>query len=159
MLLNVKIKKIIPSAVIPIYAHDGDGCMDLTATSVSFTKEYVQYGTGLCMEIPYNYVGLIFPRSSISKYSLTLANSVGVIDHQYRGEIMVRFKLNLFDINTYEKSILLPNKQQEKKINLYNVGDRIAQIMIIQRPIINFQEVEEVDSTERGEGGFGSSGV
>jgi hypothetical protein len=91
-------------------------------------------------EIPKDYVGLVFPRSSIRKYDLELTNSVGVIDSGYRGEIQLTFnKVN-------------------SKTTIYNVGDRIGQIMIIPYPKINFVESDELTITERGEGGFGSSG-
>ena len=86
------------------------------------------------------YVGLVFPRSSIRKYDLELTNSVGVIDSGYRGEIQLTFnKVN-------------------NKTTIYNVGDRVGQIMIIPYPKINFVESDELTITERGEGGFGSSG-
>lgn len=77
----VNIKKLVPEAVIPTYAKEGDAGMDLVATSVDHSNEhYIEYGTGLAVEIPEGYVGLIFPRSSNSKKDLQLCNSVGVID-------------------------------------------------------------------------------
>lgn len=140
--MEVKIKKLDDKAVIPSYAHNHDGAMDLTATSMNITDKYIEYGTGLAMEIPAGFVGLIFPRSSISKKDLTLANSVGVIDAQYRGEIKLRFRddsVGLF-------------------FDYYGVGDRIGQIMIIPRPSVSFKEVEELEYTTRGSGGWGSTG-
>lgn len=135
-MLEVKIKKLIDSAVIPSYAKPGDAGMDLTATSVNETLTYIEYGTGLTVEIPENYVGLIFPRSSISKYGLILANSIGVIDSGYRGEILCRFKVTDWD-------------------NVYNVGERVAQIIILPYPQVKFILSDQLSETERGDGGFG----
>ena len=108
--MEVKIKKLCDSAVIPSYAKPGDAGMDLVATSRIFDKYgNVEYGTGLAMEIPEGYVGLLFPRSSISKQDLSLANAVGVIDSGYRGEIKFKFKPTLaymtFGVATNSKGI------------------------------------------------------
>jgi dUTP pyrophosphatase len=140
----VKIKKLNENAVIPKYAKDGDAGMDLVATSIiSETNTQITYGIGLALEIPDGFVGLVFPRSSIRKTRLQLSNSVGVIDSGYRGELQATFN----KINN--------NSQSE---NDYKIGDRIAQIMIIPYPKIIFREVEELSNTERGDGGFGSTG-
>ena len=91
-MLQVAIKKLHSNAVIPSYAKPGDAGLDITATSIiSNTTFEVTYGTGLAVEIPIDHVGLLFPRSSIRKYDLQLANSVGVIDSGYRGEIQFTF--------------------------------------------------------------------
>ena len=91
--MKVNIKKINKDATIPKYSKTGDAGLDLTATSKDI-DDYgnVSYGTGLAIAIPSGYVGYLFPRSSISKQSLALANSVGVIDSNYRGEIICKFK-------------------------------------------------------------------
>lgn len=141
--LQVKIKKLNPDAVIPKYSKDGDAGLDLTAISVNFTDDYISYKTGLAFEIPKGYVGLLFPRSSNSKKDLLLTNSVGVIDSGYRGEIELRFKP------------IINNKLE--KISLYDVGDRIGQIIIIPYPQIAFSESHELSNTERGDGGFGTT--
>ena len=140
--MRVKIKKLSENAVIPTYAKDGDAGMDLVATRIiSNTTFDVSYGTDLVMEIPNGFVGLVFPRSSIRKYELILSNSVGVIDSGYRGELQATFK-----------------KENGLDSLAYKVGDRIAQIMIIPYPPIEFDEVDELSDTERGDGGFGSTG-
>ena len=140
----VKIKKLKENAVIPQYAKDGDAGMDLIATEIiSENSSTITYGTGLAMEIPEGFVGLVFPRSSIRKYDLSLSNSVGVIDSGYRGEIQATFN----KINHH-----ITRKED------YKIGDRICQIMIIPFPKVLFREVEELSNTERGEGGFGSTG-
>ena len=143
-MLEVKFKKLVPEAKIPAYAKPGDAGLDLTATSKHWSDDFQCwiYGTGLAVEIPEGYVGLIFPRSSIRKYCLALTNCVGVIDSGYRGEVTVVFKNNHPDNNQAP----------------YKIGERIAQIKIQEVIPIEFEEVEELSNTERGEGGYGSTG-
>lgn len=144
-MVRVNIKKMHQDAVTPSYAKDGDAGMDLVATSIiSETTTDVTYGLGIALEIPYGFVGLIFPRSSIRKYDLSLTNCVGVIDSGYRGELQATFKKNNW----------LKGNESEK----YQVGDRVAQIIILPYPQILFVESEELSETERGSGGFGSTG-
>jgi dUTP pyrophosphatase len=141
--MKVKIKKLVPEAVIPSYANSGDAGLDLVATWITVEDHnkygYFEYGTGICVEIPEGYVGLIFPRSSISKTGMLLTNSVGVIDSGYRGEIKFRFKYI-------------------SGTNSYNVGDKVGQMIIIPYPKIEFEEADELTETQRGDGGFGSTG-
>ncbi len=137
-MLKVKIKKLIPEATIPKYANPGDAGMDVYAISKKETDKYIEYGTGISFEIPEGYVMLIFPRSSVSNTDLILANSVGVLDSGYRGELKIRFRKNGFDV--------------------YQIGDRIAQIIILPYPKVNFEEVNDLSASIRGEGGFGSTG-
>lgn len=140
--LKVRIKKLDENAVIPKYSKLGDAGLDLTAVSIDNTNnEYISYDTGIAVEIPEGYVGLVVPRSSISKYDLILANSIGIIDSNYRGSIQLRFK----------RADLIYNKY-------YQIGDRIGQFIIIPYPQIEFEEVLELSSSQRGETGFGSSG-
>lgn len=162
--LKVKIKKLNKDAVIPTYSKDGDAGMDLVATSKSFdTDGNVVYGTGLAFEIHKGYVGLIFPRSSNAKQQLLLSNSVGVIDSGYRGEVMLKFKSSAssFSLKTLIKLIFNP----DAKITIisnhsvsYSIGDRIGQIIILPYPQIKFEEAAELSETERGKGGYGSTG-
>ena len=142
--MQVKIKKLHNNAVIPKYAKAGDAGMDLVATEIISEDSYrITYGTGIAIEIPEGFVGLVFPRSSIRKYDLVLSNCVGVIDSGYRGEIQATF-------NTINHNHI--------RVDDYKVGDKIAQIMIIPHPYVNFIEVNELSNTDRGEGGFGSTG-
>jgi dUTP pyrophosphatase len=146
--MKVKFKKLDPKAVIPTYANPGDAGLDLTVTRISryttaTSRQYFYY-TGLSVEIPEGYVGLIFPRSSIYKTNLTLTNSVGVIDSGYRGEIKAVF--NLTYIGHFRGGYP------------YQVGDRVAQLVIVPIPKIEIEEVDELTPTERGAQGFGSSG-
>lgn len=142
--MDVKIKKLCDEAVIPSYAHDTDAGLDLTATSYEYdrTHDCHIYGTGLAIEIPEGYVGLLFPRSSNRKTDAYLTNHVGVIDSGYRGEIMLSFK-----------------KRDELDMSRpYMIGDRIGQLIIMPYPKINFIEVEELSDSDRGTGGHGSTG-
>lgn len=141
--IKVPIKKLHPNAVMPTYSKEGDAGMDLTSVSVEHTEDYISYKTGLSFEIPSGYVGLIFPRSSNSKKDLLLTNSVGVIDSGYRGEVELRFKPVL----------------NGTRLLIYDVGDRVGQIMIIPYPTIEFVETENLSNSERGDGGFGSTGL
>lgn len=155
--MEVKIKKLCETAVIPSYAKPGDAGMDLVATSRVVDKYgNVEYGTGLAMEIPEGYVGLLFPRSSISKYDLSLANAVGVVDSGYRGEIKFKFKptLSYTDFGATEDV-----HGVSIEASIYKVGDRIGQIIILPYPKISFKEVDKLSSTERADGGFGHTGL
>jgi dUTP pyrophosphatase len=141
--LNVNIKKLHKDSVIPSYSKEGDAGMDLTITRIIENTTFsVSYGFGIAMEIPKNYVGLIFPRSSVRNKDLILSNCVGVIDSGYRGEIQATFKKT--------------NGLDSMK---YDVGDRGAQIIIIPYPQVKFNEVQELSETDRGIGGFGSTGL
>jgi len=140
--MKVKIKRLDPNAVIPKYSKPGDAGMDLTAIYKVWDdqNEVVVFGTGIAVEIPEGYVGLIFPRSSQFRTGLTLSNHVGVIDSGYRGEI---------------KFMFYPGSRPKKN---FKVGDRIGQLIVIPYPNVEFEEVVELSSSERGESGFGSSG-
>lgn len=140
--MKVGIKKLHPNAVIPSYAKPGDAGMDLTAVEVINDEGFqVTYKTGLAFEIPLGYVGLIYPRSSVRNQQIMLSNCVGVIDSGYRGEIQF----------TFNKLAGIPSKR-------YEVGDRVGQIIIMPYPEIELVELTTLSETERGEGGFGSSG-
>lgn len=139
----VKVKKLVPEAVIPSYSKVGDAGMDLTITrEIENTSFSVSYGFGIAMEIPQGYVGLVFPRSSVRNQDLILSNCVGVIDSGYRGELQATFK-----------------KTNGLDSIKYKVGERGAQIIILPYPTIYMTEVPELSNTERGSGGFGSTGV
>lgn len=146
--MQVDIKKLSEDAVIPTYAKHGDAGMDLTAVSKKYDEHgNVCYGTGLAFEIPNGHVGLLFPRSSSTKKDLVLGNSVGVIDSGYRGEVVLKFKRVLKDVD--QGSIHLFEE--------YQVGDRIGQIIIMPIPKIEFNVVDELSTSDRGVGGFGST--
>jgi len=139
--MKLKVKKTIKHAKLPTYAHVDDGGMDLYAADNGYFNtdyQFVEYDTGIAVEIPKDYVGLIFPRSSISKTPHMLCNSVGVIDCGYTGSVKLRFKTD-----------------QEKEYLEYKFGDRIAQLILVHRPKLELEEVSELRETERGDGGFG----
>lgn len=142
--MKVNIKKLVEEAKLPSYAKPGDAGMDLTAVTYKYDHsiDCHIYGTGLAFDIPEGYVGLVFPRSSNRKTTAYMTNHVGVIDSGYRGEVMVSFK----------------NRTWSDNGKPYNVGDRIAQIIILPYPMIEFVEVDELSTTERGENGHGSTG-
>lgn len=163
--MEIKIKKLHENAVVPSYSKNGDAGMDLTATSKEYDSDgNVVYGVGLAFEIPKGYVGLLFPRSSNAKKDLLLSNSVGVLDSGYRGEVMFKFKSSINNFTLYSLIKLLFKKNGNTLRvfnewgNSYNIGDRIGQIIILPYPKIEFKEVEELTETERGKGGYGSTG-
>ncbi len=165
--MKVKIKKLHIDAVIPSYAKTGDAGMDLTAismhveTGTDYNGEYIEYGTGLAIEIPEGHVGLIFPRSSISKKDLFLANAVGVIDSGYRGEVKLRFKLEQqYDVldSWVDDTAYYIMDDRRFYANIYRLGDKVGQLVIIPYPHIELVETEELSDSSRGEGGFGSTG-
>ena len=139
--IKVNVKKLHPDAVMPRYAHTTDCGADLTAISKTI-DEYgnIVYGFGLAFEIPEGYAGFIYPRSSNCKTGLWLTNHVGVIDSHFRGEVTARFSRG--------KSV----------VNEYNIGDRVAQMVVMPFPKINYDEVDELSDTERGTGDYGSTG-
>ena len=138
---RVRFKKLYQDAVTPSYAKNGDAGLDLTAHRLVpciVGVPYMEYGTGIAVEIPEGYVGLVFPRSSISKLEdFYLKNSVGVIDSGYRGEIMMRFC---------------------KSHEFYDAGEKIGQLIILPYPTIQLEEVEDLSDSQRGDGGYGSTG-
>lgn len=136
----LKFKKIHHNAVAPQRMTPGAAGFDLTCTSIDAEDKWVTYSTGIAVEIPEGYAGFLYPRSSIYKTGLYQTNSVGVIDSDYRGEIKFIFKsFGSFPI-------------------LYNVGDRIGQLVIMKVPLVQLAEVSQLSKTKRGDGGHGSTG-
>lgn len=146
--LKIRIKKLSKNSVLPTYSKDGDAGLDLTAISCkvlvdSLTDEdtKIEVDSGIAIEIPKGYVGLIFPRSSIKGTGVRLTNCVGVIDSGYRGSIKAYFDII------------------DKSLVYYEKGNKFAQLIIMPYPHIEFEEAEELSETERGAGGYGSTGV
>lgn len=140
-LKTIHFKKLHEDAVAPYRANPGDAGADLTAIALERDVSGVYtYSTGLAIAIPHGHVGLIFPRSSIYRVDLSLTNCVGVIDSGYRGEIKFKFRPTDFTPRVYD------------------VGDRVGQIVIVPIELTEFVEVDELNETKRGSGGFGSSG-
>jgi len=134
--------KLIEDGKIPVKMHKTDAGFDCYARSVRFdtTKNQVVYDLGFAIEIPRGYVGLIFPRSSVCKQDLLLTNSVGVIDSDYRGEV---------------SAVFFATKPSFKR---YEVGDRVCQLIIMPYPKVELKAVDVLSETERGNGGYGSTG-
>lgn len=144
--MQIKVKRLSETAVIPTKAHKHDAGYDLTCTSVTTEVSecgqlVLVYHTGLAIEIPEGYFAMLTCRSSICKKSITLCNAVGIVDSNFRGEVVGKFKVN---------TDVIPS--------LYKVGERFAQLLILPVPEVEFEEVEELSETERSEDGFGSTG-
>lgn len=160
--MTIKIKKLVPEAVTPEYAKHGDAGLDLVATSLRM-DEYgnAHYGTGISIELPEGYMGLIFPRSSIAKKNQMLTNHVGVVDSGYRGEITFKFKPTELYLDNYISGTLVEKvKDNQSEVvgeTMYAIGDKIGQIIIIPYPKIELLEVNELSESERGTGSYGSS--
>ena len=183
--LEVKFKKLNEKAIIPSYAHDGDVGMDLTAISVEYDADndlYI-YHTGLAFESDYHYGMFLFPRSSNRKTEAYLCNHVGIADSAiYRGEIMLCFKnrTSLRQIALESRTIAFFNAIEDGKsveeatkesvdawfeafknpmlFAPYKEGDRVAQMVVLPYPDVKLKEVENLTETDRGSGGFGSTG-
>ena len=140
--MQLKVKRLHPYAVIPTYATDGSACFDLTAISREKSFNTCLYQTGLAFEIPKGYVMLIYSRSGHGfNKDIRLANCVGVVDSDYTGDVMVKLT---FDDDG------LPEFPE--------VGDRVAQAMIMPIPRAELIETDTLHETERGSNGFGSTG-
>lgn len=144
--MKVRFKKLHPDAVIPKHATKGSAGLDLVAVSKERIGHQYFYDTGLAVEIPEGYVGVIVPRSSVRKKNLRLSNNIGAIDSDYRGPI--GFFFDYLHVNNYDLM----------KEVLYEVGDRIGQLIIIPYLQVEPEEIEELETTERGTGGWGSTG-
>lgn len=146
MKYNVKVKKLTEGAIIPTYGTEFSAGADLYAYAdapiIINPHQTVMVHTGIAMEIPVGYAGLVYARSGMAaKRSLAPANKVGVIDSDYRGEIMVALHNHGEEAQTIEN------------------GERIAQLVITPFVTAEFFEADELDETVRGEGGFGSTGT
>jgi dUTP pyrophosphatase len=164
--MKIKFKKLVPEAKTPFRKIDVDAGFDIFALSKKETPDYIEYLTGIAFEIPEGYVGLVFPRSSVTSYDLMLKNCVGVIDASYRGEIRCRFaripSTEFKDLILWTEDVMKEIKgrieikwSEEKQ---YEIGERIAQIVFLELPKITLEEVQELSETERGSQGFGHTG-
>lgn len=139
--MQIKFKRTHPDAKTPYHGTKSAAGYDLYAVSVEeLPHNVIKYHTGIAVEIPEGYVGLIFPRSSIIKQGLSMSNAVGVIDSDFRNEM---------------SAVFYKNSDSE----VYKPGDRVCQLVIMPIPAIEFIEVDELSETERGANGFGSTGV
>lgn len=143
--VQIEIKALNEAARIPSYAYSGDAGMDLRA-SESLTLQPFERAlvpTGLAIALPEGYAGFVLPRSGLAiKHGITVVNAPGLIDSNYRGELKV----------------ILQNTDPHEPFTIH-VRDRIAQLVVMPVPQMTFIPVDALSSTDRGEGGFGSSGV
>lgn len=142
-MLDVRVKRLSPSAVLPTYATDGAGCFDLHSDDSGhvYGGSACAFGTGLAFEVPDGHVMLIFSRSGhAAKNGVRLGNCVGVVDSDYRGEVRVILRNDTTQAMTVSR------------------GDRIAQALIVPVPRVALIEADELSETVRGTGGFGSTG-
>lgn len=144
--MEIKFKKLSEKAQAPVRGSEGAAGFDLVCTGIDTAWNEVKqlmlvYHTGLAVEIPEGYVGLLFPRSSVCNKSITLTNCVGVIDSDYRGEIKAVFRVTT-----------------DVAPAIYKEGERFAQLLIVPIASCEFVEAENLADTARGEGGYGSTG-
>lgn len=144
--MEIKFKKLDPRAVAPVRAYTTDAGFDLTATRITTEVNecgqlILVYHTDLAIEIPEGYFGLLVPRSSVFKKSITLTNSPGTIDSGYRGEIMGKFRTT---------TDVVPA--------VFREGERFAQLLILPVPDVQMVESDTLSESERGGGGYGSTG-
>ena len=160
--MNIKIKKLHKDAKIPEKVSYLAGGWDVTCTEIQVVEEdFVICKLGFALEIPKGYRVILVPRSSFTKYKWILQNSPGLGDADYTGEYQYRFRALPIKVNIYNY-IEDGYDRQETQIKYdkfpYKVGDRIGQIYLEEVIEMEFEEVEELSTTERGEGGYGSTG-
>lgn len=145
-MISVQFKRLHPDAFVPTKATTGSACFDLYSYDCIPDERGYTVHTGLSIALPPNHGLLIFPRSGLStKYGLTLRNAVGVIDSDYRGELMIK----LHEGNPNDQAVIR---------ELLKYGNRVAQALVLETPEVFWTEVDVLPTTERGMGGFGSTG-
>ena len=143
--IRIPLKKLTDEAIVPKYAYAGDAGVDLCATGHYELQPFERalISTGIAIELPDGYAGFVLPRSGLAvKHGISIVNAPGLIDSNYRGEL----KVCIVNLDARNSFVVEP-------------GDRIAQLVVMPHPAVTFTEVEELNSSERGVGGFGSSGV
>lgn len=141
--MEIRFKKLSETAVAPFQGSKFAAGFDLTVDELEFSNDQIKYNSNIAVEIPEGYVGLLFPRSSVYKHHILLTNSVGVIDSDYRGPI---------------KAVFQREEAIRYKISGYRVGERFAQLIVVQNPSVKYIESDTLSETERGDKGYGSTG-
>lgn len=149
--VEVKVYRDDKSQPLPHYGKDGDACMDVHATKIEWDKEKARWicHTGLHFELPKDYEMELRPRSSNTKFRVAMLNSPATLDEGYRGELLVIF--TCVDKDAHPSNYRFP----------YSIGDRVCQLLVRRRERIVWNEVDSIkrlSDSERGEGGFGSTG-
>lgn len=140
----INIRKLSQEAILPTRGSRNAAGWDLYVDSINVCDDFVEIGCGVAIKISDGWAGFLFPRSSVSNTDFMLANSVGLIDSDYTGEIKLRFKPLIHELYGIESP--------------YNIGDRCGQIVFQRVPDVEWSEVDTLEQTERGDGGFGSTG-
>jgi len=154
----VKFKKLHKNTVVPKQMTKGAACADVVAVRIEKKENMAVVYLGFSAEIPEGYKAVMSPRSSFAHQGWVLQNSPCQIDSDYRGEWMIKFEAL---VNSSVKTWSEWHGEKIKSVYLpfpYEVGDRVAQMWLEEVVDFEFKEVEELSTTERGSGGFGSSG-
>ena len=153
-MLEIPFKRLVPNAKPPVKAKPGDAAYDLAVTKFTQDGNVVICDIGIAMAIPEGYEGQVRSRSGLGMKGVFITNGVGTIDSGYRGEIKVL-------LSTVHGTPFLSNFNKNLKIGKaeLTIGDRVAQLAIREVPATNMVEVGELDETQRGDTGFGSSGL
>ena len=158
---TIRVKRVNPDALIPTKAHPTDAAYDLCAMEdvTLRPQEFKMVGCGLAFAIPQGWCGVVYPRSGLGCKGLVLKNTVGIIDSHYRGEVMLPL-MNNKPTHLYREIVgeYRNNDGRDSIIHVHK-GDRVAQMRIELVPESTMLEVEELDETDRNQGGFGSSGI
>lgn len=156
---NIRVKRVNPDAQIPTKAHPSDAAYDLCSMEDVTLRpgEWKMVGCGLAFAIPVGYCGMVYPRSGLGCKGLVLKNGTGVIDANYRGEIMLPLMNN--NPMHVRRGVTYAYIQNNKDTIRVHKGDRVAQMRIELVPDTTLTEVDELDETDRGDGGFGSTGI
>lgn len=142
--MRLRVQRVDPAAKLPTHAHDGDAGYDLYAIEAADLApgERAMVGTGIAIEVSHGHAGLVLPRSgTAARHGISVVNAPGLIDSGYRGEVKV----------------LLLNTDRDEPFHI-EPGDRIAQLVLVRVETPPVEEVAALTTSERGEGGFGSSG-
>ena len=153
-MIEIKFKKLTPNAKAPVMANPGDACYDVCATAFKQEAGVIIVSTGLAFAIPPGYEMQVRSRSGLGSKGVFVTNGIGTIDSGYRGEVKVLLSSvggNAF-LSDFDKVLKIANVE-------IKVGDRVAQLAIREVPPSVMMEVEDLDETERGTGGFGSTGL
>jgi dUTP pyrophosphatase len=158
-MVNVNFVKLDVAATVPVKAHVSDVGFDLSAVTAEEHENYIEYGTGVSIQLPKGYYALLMPRSSVSKKDLVMCNSVGLIDNGYTGELKFRFKVTprFEEVEKTALGFIKYTTLQRKKPNVYSVGDLVGQVVVLPYPEVAFAEVAQLEATDRGADGFGST--
>ena len=156
--MEIKIKKLDERAIMPSKAFPTDAGFDLKAISMEY-DEYgnIVYGFGWAFDIPEGYVGLLFPRSSCSKFDLSMPNCIGVIDAGFHGEVKAKFRPTSTQPVRGAKTETIEVYHCNSAV-IFKIGDKVAQMIVVEIPKVEYVVADELPKSLRGEGGWGHTG-